>query len=112
MLFRSRVKQEESQHLPFPDEQPVRDELWDDHSKRKRDDSVTVKRQIYECLVREVIRMRIRSRDEAYRFLHGWTKPDGKWQPGWNEKHPGSTLEADVKAQWRAGNRGEKGEWK
>ena len=66
----------------------------------------------YECLVREVIRMRIRSRDEAYRFLSGWTKPDGRWQQGWNQQHPESKLEDDVKRQWKAGNRGDYGDWK
>lgn len=56
--------------------------------------------------------MRLRSRDEAYRFLSGWIKPDGRWQKGWNELHPGSKLEADVKQQWKLGNRGENGDWK
>lgn len=56
--------------------------------------------------------MRIRSRDEAHRFLSGWTGADGKWNKGWNEQHPGSKLEADVKEQWRRGNRGEEGDWR
>jgi len=55
--------------------------------------------------------MRVRSRDEAHRFLSGWTKPDGKWQKGWNEQHPGSALEADVREQWRRGSKGRPGEW-
>jgi len=71
-----------------------------------------IERYKYECLVREVIRMRIRSRDEAYKFLAGWVRPDGSWAKGWNELHPRSTLESDVKKQWKLGNRGEHGDWK
>lgn len=56
--------------------------------------------------------MRIRDRDEAYKFLVGWVRPDGGWQKGWNELHPRSTLESDVKQQWKLGNRGEDGDWK
>jgi len=56
--------------------------------------------------------MRIRSRDEAYKFLSGWARDDGSWQKGWNALHPESKLESDVKEQWRRGNRGEHGDWK
>jgi hypothetical protein len=73
---------------------------------------IDVERYKYECLVREVIQMRIRSRDEAHKFLFGWTKPDGKWQSGWNQLHPNSKLEADVREQWKLGNRGQHGDWK
>ena len=55
----------------------------------------------HRCLVRWVIRMRIKDRDHAHR-----------WLLGWNEKHRGSILERDVVAQWKKGNRGEQGEWK
>lgn len=71
-----------------------------------------VEQHKYRCLVRNVIKMRIRDRDEAYKFLAGWVRPNGGWQKGWNELHPGSTLESDVKQQWKLGNRGEDGDWK
>jgi hypothetical protein len=71
-----------------------------------------VEQHKYRCLVRAVIKMRVRDRDEAYKFLVGWVRPDGSWAKGWNELHPGSTLESDVKQQWKLGNRGEDGDWK
>jgi len=71
-----------------------------------------VEKYKYRCLVREVIKMRIRDRDEAYKFLAGWVRPNGSWQKGWNELHPSSTLEQDIKQQWKLGNRGEHGDWK
>lgn len=56
--------------------------------------------------------MRIRDRDEAYKFLAGWVRDDGSWAKGWNERHPSSTLEQDIKQQWKLGNRGEHGDWR
>jgi hypothetical protein len=50
----------------------------------------------HQHLVRWVIRMRIKDRDHAH-----------KWLQGWNEKHPGSILESDVIDQWKKGNKGE-----
>ena len=55
----------------------------------------------HQCLVRWVIRMRIKDRDHAH-----------KWLQGWNEKHPSSILEKDVIDQWSKGNQGKEGEWK
>jgi len=55
----------------------------------------------HQCLVRYVIKMRLQNRDDAHKFFKGW-----------NEKHPKSCLEADVKDQWTKGNRGNYGEWK
>ena len=56
--------------------------------------------------------MRIRDRDEAHKFLAGWVRPNGSWAKGWNELHPSSALESDIKQQWKLGNRGEDGDWK
>ena len=55
----------------------------------------------HQCLVREVIRMRIADRDKAHEFLRMWEK-----------NHDDNELRALVKAQWGKGSRGEKGEWK
>ena len=67
---------------------------------------------LYRCLVREVIRMRIKSRDSAYRWLIGYVNDSGKYQRGWNELHPKSSLEADVRLEWSLGNRGEDRDWR
>lgn len=56
--------------------------------------------------------MRIKNRDSAYRWLRGHIGDDGRWRKGWNELHPESRVEADVKEQWIKGNRGNTGEWK
>lgn len=56
--------------------------------------------------------MRIHNRDGAYKWFNGYTDSYGKYKKGWNELHPGSTLESDVRAQWTLGNRGEYGNWK
>jgi hypothetical protein len=66
----------------------------------------------YQCLVRHVIKMRIHNRDGAYKWLNGYTDSYGKYKKGWNELHPDSTLEKDVRAEWALGNRGEFGNWK
>ena len=67
---------------------------------------------MYRCLVREVIKMRIKDRDGAYRWLRGYSDHTGRWKKGWNELHPESNLEKDVRDQWIKGNRGNTGEWK
>ena len=56
--------------------------------------------------------MRIKDRDGAYRWLNGYSDHTGRWKKGWNELHPESTLEEDVRDQWSKGNRGNEGEWK
>ena len=67
---------------------------------------------MYRCLVRTVIQMRIKNRDSAYRWLNGYVNSSGRYQKGWNELHPESNLEKDVREQWAKGNRGNHGEWK
>ena len=66
----------------------------------------------HRCLVRHVITMRIENRDSAHRWLHGYSDESGKYRKGWNELHPKSRLEEDVRDQWAKGNRGNQGEWK
>lgn len=66
----------------------------------------------HRCLVRHVIAMRIENRDSAHRWLHGYSDESGKYRKGWNELHPKSRLEEDVRDQWKKGNRGTEGEWK
>ena len=56
--------------------------------------------------------MRIKDRDGAYRWLRGYSDHTGRWHKGWNELHPESNLEKDVRDQWSKGNRGNTGEWK
>jgi hypothetical protein len=56
--------------------------------------------------------MRIKDRDGAYRWLNGYSDHTGRWHKGWNQLHPESTLEQDVRDQWSKGNRGNDGEWK
>jgi hypothetical protein len=67
---------------------------------------------MHRCLVREVITMRIKNRDGAYRWLRGYSDDSGRWRKGWSELHPESKLEEDVREQWMLGNRGNTGEWK
>ena len=55
---------------------------------------------MYQCLVRDVIKKRLKDRSLAHKFLHGW-----------NENHKGSKLQEDVMYQWNKGNRGKDGEW-
>jgi hypothetical protein len=66
----------------------------------------------YQCLVREVIRMRIADRAKAWRWLKGYFGEDGKWVKGWNDLHPESNLLKDVIDQWNKGNRGNQGDWR
>ena len=75
-------------------------------------DDTGEREHMYRCLVREVIKMRIKDRDGAYRWLRGYSDHSGRWKKGWSELHPESNLENDVKDQWIKGNRGNEGEWK
>jgi hypothetical protein len=67
---------------------------------------------MHRCLVRWVIKRRIQDRDAAHRWITGHTDHTGRRNKGWNELHPKSTLEQDVRDQWVKGNRGNEGEWK
>ena len=66
----------------------------------------------HRCLVRWVIKKRLQDRDGAYRWFNGYRDNMGKYHKGWNELHPKSILETDVREQWTKGNRGNEGEWK
>jgi hypothetical protein len=55
----------------------------------------------HQCLVRWLISMRIADRARAMQWLQEWQR-----------RHPGSTLERDVRQQWALGNRGAKGDWR
>ena len=55
---------------------------------------------LYQCLVRDVIKKRLKDRDSAFEFLSRW-----------EARHPNSTLRVDVATQWSRGNRGKEGEW-
>lgn len=77
-----------------------------------KEEGIGEREYMYRCLVREVIKMRIKSRDSAYRWLNGYSDDTGRWKKGWNELHPESKLEEDVRDQWAKGNRGNQGEWK
>ena len=65
----------------------------------------------HRCLVRYIIRWRIKDRDAVHKWLRGYTNPAGRWIKGWNELHEGSILESDVRKQWSLNNRGEDGKW-
>ncbi len=45
--------------------------------------------------------MRVKDKSKAYSFIDSF-----------EEKHPKSTLRADVIEQWRLGNRGKDGDWR
>jgi len=66
----------------------------------------------HQCLVRWLLKLRAVDRNEAHRWLNGYTKENGRWVAGWNQRHPGSSLEADAKDQWAKGNRGVHGDWR
>ena len=51
----------------------------------------------HRCLVRHVIRMRMQDRQRAHAWLNGGTDATGRNHKGWNELHPGSILERDVR---------------
>jgi hypothetical protein len=55
----------------------------------------------HQCLVRYVIRWRIKNRTEALKFLNDWEK-----------KHKDKRLEEDVRRQWFRGNRGKHNDWR
>ena len=66
----------------------------------------------HRCLVRWVLQKRLQDRDGAYRWLKGYRDDMGKYHKGWNDLHPKSHLEKDVREEWTKGNRGSEGEWK
>jgi hypothetical protein len=55
----------------------------------------------HQCLVRYVIRWRIKDRKEALKFLNDWEK-----------RHKNKRLEEDVRRQWFRGNRGKHNDWR
>ena len=55
----------------------------------------------HQCLVRYVIRWRIKDRKEALKFLSDWEK-----------KHKDKRLNEDVRRQWFRGNRGKHNDWR
>lgn len=65
----------------------------------------------HRCLVRYIIRWRIKDRDAVYKWFNGYTDEGGRYQKGWDENHKGSILRRDVVDQWKKGNRGENNEW-
>ena len=77
-----------------------------------QEETIGEREHMHRHLVREVIKMRIKDRNGAHRWLNGYLGDRGKWIKGWNELHPESTLEEDVRQQWLLGNRGNLGEWK
>ena len=66
----------------------------------------------HRCLVRWLIKKRLQNRDDAHVWLNGYADDRGRHQKGWNELHPQSSLEADVRIEWSLGNRGEPNEWR
>ena len=57
--------------------------------------------EIWQHLVRYVIKKRIENRPAAYEFLRMW-----------EENHKSEKLRVDVQNQWNLGNRGDKGDWR
>jgi hypothetical protein len=55
----------------------------------------------HQCLVRYVIRWRLKDRKEALKFLNDWEK-----------KHKDKRLDEDVRRQWFRGNRGKHNDWR
>jgi hypothetical protein len=55
----------------------------------------------HQCLVRYVIRWRIKDRKEALKFLNDWEK-----------RHKDKRLDEDVRRQWFRGNRGKHNDWR
>lgn len=55
----------------------------------------------HQCLVRYIIRMRIKNRTEAMEFLKKWEK-----------SKKDTKLEQDVRTQWARGNRGQHNDWR
>jgi hypothetical protein len=54
----------------------------------------------------------MKDRGSAYGWINGYVDYNGKRFKGWNELHPNSRLEKDVRDQWSKNNRGSEGEWK
>ena len=79
---------------------------------KEEEEAAREREHMYRCLVRTVITMRLKDRDGAYRWLRGYSDSTGRWKKGWNDIHPESNLEEDVRDQWSKGNRGNTGEWK
>ena len=79
---------------------------------KEEEEAAREREHMYRCLVRTVITMRLKDRDGAYRWLRGYSDSTGRWKKGWNDIHPESNLEKDVRDQWSKGNRGNTGEWK
>lgn len=55
----------------------------------------------HQCLVRHVIRWRIKNRGEALAFISRWMR-----------KRPNDLLERDVYREWKLGNRGIYNDWR
>jgi hypothetical protein len=55
---------------------------------------------MHQCLVRDLIKKRIKDRNLAHEFLNKW-----------EERHNDFKLREDVMYQWSKGNRGGKDEW-
>lgn len=55
----------------------------------------------HQCLVRYIIRWRIKNRLEAIKFLSKWEKD-----------HKDKRLEEDVRRQWGRGNKGKHNDWR
>jgi hypothetical protein len=55
----------------------------------------------HQCLVRYVIRWRIKDRKAALKFLADWEK-----------RHKDKRLEEDVRRQWFRGSRGKHNDWR
>lgn len=55
----------------------------------------------HQCLVRYIIRWRLKNRTEALKFLNDWEK-----------KHKDKRLEEDVRRQWFRGNKGKHNDWR
>ena len=62
---------------------------------------MTEQEHMHQCLVRHVIRWRIKDEKAAKAFLARWMG-----------KRPDSTLQRDVVRQWNLKNRGEQGDWR
>lgn len=54
----------------------------------------------HQCLVRHIIKLRLKDRDKAMKFLETW------------EKNKGNKLRLDVIEQWNLGNRGDHMDWR
>jgi len=76
------------------------------------EEAIGEREYMYRCLVRHVIKMRIKDRDGVYRWLNGYVDSTRRWKKGWNDLHPESNLEKDVRDQWNKGNRGEHHDWR